>query len=196
MAGAGKAGLGIGTAAAGGAASGAAFGPIGAGVGAGIGGLLGLWGALEGEDEDDLKRKRDKARQMAAVEVLRNRAAKYGAPTDDLDMTLKLNAIDDQYQQARDAQSQVGPQDIMGFTQAAASLGREVGDWTKAPAPLTGEPVRNSDLYGAPNKQGLVYDTAAGAGPNTTTDPLGVGAPSMTPEELKKVSDEWYRRGK
>lgn len=160
MAGAGKAGLGIGTAALGGAASGAAFGPIGAGIGAGVGGLLGLWGALDQTDEEELRRQRDQAKKMAAVQVLRNRAAQLGAPTSRLDMELQLQNINDRYNQGMDQLSDVGPQDFMNLAQNAAAIGGKVKDWTGvAKGPPQGELMRNSDLYGAPDSHtGLARD--------------------------------------
>src|SRR4249920_1979583 len=100
MSSAAKTGLGIGTSIAGGAATGAAFGPIGAGIGAGVGGLLGLIGAGQaGEDEEELKRKRDQARKMAVVQALRNRASSLGAPTDRVDMEMTQQGINQQYDQ-------------------------------------------------------------------------------------------------
>lgn len=163
MASAGKAGLGIGTAAAGGAASGAAFGPIGAGIGAGIGGLLGLVGAFDdgsAEAEAELRRRRDQARKMAVVEALRNKAAQYGAPTDRVDMQVRQQQINDQYQQGMDqlARSQeITPQDYLGLAQNLAAVGGNVKKWAGTPAaPPQGALMRNSDLYGSVGNTGLV----------------------------------------
>lgn len=159
---AGKAGLGIGTAAAGGAASGAAFGPLGAGIGAGIGGLLGLAGAFgSSESEEELKRKRDQARKMAIVQALRGRAAQLGAPTDRADMMMAQQNIDSQYQAGQDQLNEIKPQDYMGLLQSAASVGGKVKGWTGGDpsSGISGPLVRNSDLYGgADARSGLVTD--------------------------------------
>lgn len=201
---AGKAGLGIGTAAAGGAASGAAFGPIGAGIGAGVGGLLGLLGAFgDSEEEEELKRRRDEARKMAVVEALGGRAAALGAPTDRLNMMMKQRGIDQQYQAGMDRLNRVGPQEYMGLLTGLASVGGKAQDWFKAPLAPTGDVVRNSDLYGTPDSRtGLDTDLGGMAGrtkaglPMTMSDPMGSGAPSMTEDELREVSDRWKREGR
>lgn len=154
-----KAGLGLGTSVAGGAATGAAFGPIGAGIGAGVGGLLGLLGmGAASEDEEELKRRRDQAKKQAIVQALRGRAAELGASTRRLDMPQQIQGIEEQYQQGLDQMNRIGPQDYAGLLSAGASLGGQVKDWMKAPPPMTGQPVRNADLYGVEGKTGLRRD--------------------------------------
>lgn len=122
--------LGIGTSAAGGAASGSVFGPVGAAIGGGIGGLLGVAGALDGSEEEALRRQREQAKKRLLIELQRNQAAQYGAPTQALDAAIALRDINDRYDEGMSGIDDVNPQDIMGLAQSAAAIGKNAGDWS------------------------------------------------------------------
>lgn len=125
--------LGIGTSAAGGAASGSVFGPVGAAIGGGIGGLLGLAGALDDSEEEALKRQREQAKRRLLIELQRNQAAQYGAPTQALDAQIALRDINARYDEGIAGIDDVNPQDILGLAQSAAAIGKNASDWGEGP---------------------------------------------------------------
>lgn len=166
---AGKTALGIGTSAAGGAAAGSVFGPVGTGVGAGVGALLGAIGAGQAsEEEEKLKKQRDAAKKAAIVQALSNHAASLGVPTASLDLPMQTRAIEQGYQDKLADMNKVGAQDYMGMLSSLAAVGGQAKNWGGKPAPMGGEPIRNSDLYGGAQRgTGLVTDDAG-----ILTDPM------------------------
>lgn len=187
---AGRYASGIGTGAAAGAATGSVFGPWGTLIGGVVGAGAGAVGAGFAEKdarvaERKLKQDQERRRRQHLISVLRNQAAGYGIPMDDLDAMLEAQGMERQEgmeNEAFAASQELDPNAFVGMAQNGLTAANNTYKsfqptqlQQQAPVALPGAAtVQGSTAYQQLQQQRL-NEATAGANPYQLQRPRWMG---------------------